>query len=139
MKKRVAASPAEAAIAAVIEPLEFARPERIPNFEHVVESAAERAAAGAVPRELRDALRIVRDAFRKPIADAGERRAAALQALALLRPFAHAEYAARALAQSPRVLAGLGPRRAEQLAKRGMGTVEDLLYRLPAGYDDRRS
>jgi ATP-dependent DNA helicase RecG len=37
------------------------------------------------------------------------------------------------------VLAGLGPRRAETLAKRGIRTVEDLLYRLPAGYDDRRT
>jgi ATP-dependent DNA helicase RecG len=139
MKKRVAASPAEAAIAAVIAPLEFAQPERIPDFAHVVEAAAVRAASGAVPPELRDVLRQVRDLFRKPIADAAARGAAVAQALDLLRPFTGADYAARALAQSPRVLAGLGPRRAEQLARRGMGTVEDLLYRLPAGYDDRRS
>jgi len=138
-KRVVATSPAEAAIAAVLSPLEFAHPERIPDFAHVVEAAADRAAKGAVPRELREALRAVRDLFRKPIADAEERGAAVEQALALLRPFARAEYAARALAQSPRVLAGLGPRRADQLAKRGMSTVEDLLYRLPAGYDDRRS
>jgi len=138
-KRVVATSPAEAAIAAVRAPLEFAHPERIPEFAHVVESAAQRAAGAAVPRELREALRKVRDLFRKPIADAAERSAAVEQALALLAPFARAEYAARALAQSPRVLAGLGPRRADQLAKRGMSTVEDLLYRLPAGYDDRRS
>src|SRR5258705_12909567 len=102
MAKRVAASPAEAAIAAVIGPLEFAHPERIPDFAHTVESAAERAAAGAVPRELRDVLRKVRDAFRKPIADAAERRAEVERALELLRPFVRADYAARALAQSPR-------------------------------------
>jgi ATP-dependent DNA helicase RecG len=139
MAKRVmAASPAEAAIAAVMGPLEFAHPERIPDFERVIESAAVRAAAGAVPRELRAALRWVRDTFRGPLSEA-ERRTATENALALLRPFASADYAARALAQSPRVLAGLGPRRAEQLAKRGIHTVEDLLYRLPAGYDDRRS
>src|SRR5262245_30665728 len=122
MAKRVAASPAEAAIAAVLGPLEFAQPERIPDFEHAIESAAER----AVPRELRDALRKVRDAFRKPIAEPERRRAVVERALELLRPFAHADYAARALAQSPRVLAGLGPRRAEQLAKREIHTVEDL-------------
>ena len=136
-KRVVAASPAEAAIAAVMGPLEFAHPERIPDFERVIEGAAERAAAGAVPRELRAALRWVRDTFRGPLSDA-ERRTATESALALLRPFASAAYAARALAQSPRVLAGLGPRRAEQLAKRGIRTVEDLLYRLPVGYDDRR-
>jgi ATP-dependent DNA helicase RecG len=137
-KRREAGSPAESAIHAVLAPLQFASPERIASFEKVVEQAAERASHGAVPRELRDVLRRVRDQFRRPL-EAGERRAAAEHALALLAPFAGADYAPRALAQSPRVLAGLGPRRAEQLARRGIHTVEDLLYRLPAGYDDRRS
>src|SRR5258706_10116976 len=112
MAKREAGSPAETAIHAVLKPLQFASPERIPGFERVVEQAAERASHAAVPRELRDALRRVRDRFRGPI-DENERRAAVKEALALLEPFASADYAARALAQSPRVLAGLGPRRAE--------------------------
>src|SRR6185503_13933003 len=104
MKKRVATSPAQAAIAAVMSPLEFALPARIPDFEQRVEGAAERAAAGAVPRELRDALRKVRDLFGAKL-DEDERRAAVEKAIALLQPFASADYAARALAQSPRVLA----------------------------------
>jgi ATP-dependent DNA helicase RecG len=37
------------------------------------------------------------------------------------------------------VLPGLGPRRAEALARRELGTVNDLLFYLPSSYDDRRS
>ena len=38
-----------------------------------------------------------------------------------------------------RYLKGVGPRRAEKLAAQGFRTVEDLLYRLPFRYEDRRS
>jgi len=41
--------------------------------------------------------------------------------------------------QTPlRFLSGVGPKRAEQLAKFGLETVEDLLYHLPFRYEDRR-
>src|SRR5438552_15105127 len=33
---------------------------------------------------------------------------------------------------------GVGPRRAEQLARLGICTVEDLLYHIPSRYQDRR-
>ncbi len=137
-------SPAEAAIEAVVRPLvfaasdEFAHAERLHNLEDAVEQAAARAASGAVPPELRKVLREVREAFRREL-DAPERRVAVEQALAKLRPFAQPDYVSRALSQPTSVLPGLGPRRAAQLAKRGVRSVEDLLYRLPAGYDDRRS
>ena len=35
------------------------------------------------------------------------------------------------------VLEGLGPKRAERFHARGVGTLEDLLNWLPAGYEDR--
>ncbi|MBI2964206.1 MAG: ATP-dependent DNA helicase RecG [Deltaproteobacteria bacterium] len=43
------------------------------------------------------------------------------------------------LAAPAQFLKGVGPRRAEQLARFGLGTIEDLLYHLPFRYEDRRS
>ena len=42
------------------------------------------------------------------------------------------------LAQSVQYVKGVGPRRAEQLAKFGIASIEDLLYHLPFRYEDRR-
>ncbi len=133
-------SPAKAAIEAVLGPLRNAATlrERFRNPDRAIAQAAARAASAAVPPDLRKVLRAVRDAFSKELDDTA-RRAAIERAQAVLEPFTDPGYAALSLAQSPRVLAGLGPRRAEQLAKRGIRTVEDLMYRLPIGYDDRRS
>jgi ATP-dependent DNA helicase RecG len=134
-------SPAVEAVEAVMAPLRSAAilpPERFHDPDQAIAQAAERAASAAVPPDLRKALREVRDAFQHELDDAA-RHAAIARAEARLRPFTNPGYAERALAQSPRVLAGLGPRRAEQLAKRGIRTVEDILYRLPVGYDDRRA
>src|SRR5258706_14447170 len=105
MAKREAASPAEAAIHAVLKPLTFANPERIADFERAVAAAAQRAAHGSVPRELRAALRPVRDAFAGPLGEP-ERPAAVASANRLPRPLAPTDYAARAAAQSPPALAG---------------------------------
>jgi ATP-dependent DNA helicase RecG len=138
------ASPARASIEAVVRPLafaardDFAHADRVHGLEASVEEAASRAASGAVPPELRKALREVRDAFRSEL-DAEARRRAVERALARLAPFTEPAWAERALSQPTSVLPGLGPRRAALLAKRGVGTVEDLLYRLPSTYDDRRS
>jgi ATP-dependent DNA helicase RecG len=44
----------------------------------------------------------------------------------------------RALATPLQFLAGVGPKRAELLAKAGLKTIEDLLYHLPFRYEDRR-
>ncbi len=41
--------------------------------------------------------------------------------------------------QTPlRFLKGIGPKRAEELDKFGLKSVEDLLYHLPFRYEDRR-
>ena len=45
----------------------------------------------------------------------------------------------RALSQSAQFVRGVGPHRAEQLRKFGIGSVEDLLYHLPFRYEDRRA
>ena len=41
------------------------------------------------------------------------------------------------LARDVRMLKGVGPQRAELLAKRGIHTIEDLLGYLPFRYEDR--
>ncbi|MEM7411699.1 MAG: ATP-dependent DNA helicase RecG [Myxococcota bacterium] len=136
-------SPSQLALEAVLRPLEFAARDDYAQLDRVVdlaaslEQAADRASHGAVPVELRKAYRAVRDAFRKA-SKPGAERAAVERALTVLAPFARPEFAREALNQPPSVLPGLGPRRAELLAKRGIRSVEDLLYRLPASYDDRR-
>ena len=42
------------------------------------------------------------------------------------------------LKNSVQYVKGVGPRRAEQLARLGIETVEDLLYHIPFRYQDRR-
>jgi ATP-dependent DNA helicase RecG len=44
-----------------------------------------------------------------------------------------------ALATPATTIAGVGPKRAEELARFGLRTVEDLLYHLPFRYEDRRA
>ena len=128
----------------MLRPLEFAAGD---DFAHVgrlrglgrsVEEAASRAARAAVPRDLRRALEATRDAFRGEL-DEAALRGTVERALARLAPFADPGWAERALGQPTHRLPGLGPRRAELLAKRGVRSIEDLLFRLPTTYDDRRS
>ena len=83
-------------------------------------------------------LRDVRKAFAKPL-EPDAVRPAIERALERLAPLAADDYAERALADGTERLPGLGPRRAELLAKREIRTVLDLLFLLPTAYDDRRA
>jgi ATP-dependent DNA helicase RecG len=49
------------------------------------------------------------------------------------------EAALKALAQPAQFARGVGPKRAAELARFGLNTVEDLLYHLPFRYEDRRA
>ena len=139
----MAASPGEAAIEAVLRPLrfaahdDFAHSDRIRNLETGVTAAARAALAASLPRELKNALREVRDAFAKPLEE-GALRPAVEAAIARLAPFSEPGYAETALSESPQRFAGVGPKRAEALKKRNLATVRDLLFHLPTRYDDRR-
>jgi ATP-dependent DNA helicase RecG len=138
------AAPALAAIEAIARPLEFAARDafahldRVRDLERTVSTAAARGLELAIPRELERCLREVRDAFDEPLEE-GACRPAVEKALRQLAPFREPTWAERALEASPAVLPGLGPRRAEALAKRGLHTIQDLLFHLPARYDDRRA
>ena len=137
-------SPFAAAIEVVRNPIafaaqdDFAHADRVRGLEGTVRASAERALALAIPRDARRALEAVRALFEGSL-DATALRAAAPQALALLTPLSAPEFAANALARPLTALPGVGAKRAEALAKRGLRRIADLLYHLPVRWDDRRA
>jgi ATP-dependent DNA helicase RecG len=138
------ATPFAAALRAVAAPLEFAaaddfaRAARVRDLEVTVTAAAERAAALAIPLEARRLLEGVRARFEAPLAEPEARQRAIADSLRDLAPLRDPAYADRAIGRAVATLPGLGPKRAQQLAQRGLRTIADLLFHLPARYDDRR-
>jgi ATP-dependent DNA helicase RecG len=140
----VASSPFAAALEACLAPLrfaaedDFARADRVRDLEPGVEAAVARAGALAIPRDARRVLEGVAASLAgRP---RGAARIAALrEALRRLGALAEPAFAEQALARPPSVLAGIGPRRADALARRGLARIEDLLFHLPVRYDDRRN
>jgi ATP-dependent DNA helicase RecG len=138
------ATPFAAALQAVAAPLEFAarddfaRAERVHALEATVAAAAAHAASLAIPPEARRLLEAVHGRFAAGL-DAGARRAAIADSLRDLAPLRDAGYADRAIARAIATLPGVGPRRAQSLAQRGLRTIADLLFHLPTRYDDRRA
>jgi ATP-dependent DNA helicase RecG len=137
-------SPFQTAIEAVLKPLEFAARDdfahidRVQDLSATVAAACARAQGLAIPKDARDLLTRVA----KPFSAAPDERPGAKairRALASLRPLADSRWCEEALERSPAVLPGVGPRRAEALARRGLRTIADLLFHLPTRYDDRRS
>ncbi len=137
-------SPFKAAIDAVLAPLEFAARSDFAHFDRVralgetVSAACARAAELAIPKDARDLLAHVGKQF-ATVADDEMTPAKVAAALERLRPLAAPDWAEAALARSPVALPGVGPNREAKLAKRGVATITDLLFRLPIRYDDRRS
>ena len=138
------ATPFSAAVDAIRRPLwfaaadEFARVDRVRDLERGVAGAARRAASLAIPPDARVILEKVAQRFASPLE--GEARIAAVrEALELLHPLMDFAWAEEALARPAGRLPGVGPRRAEALARRGLCSVSDLLFLLPGRYDDRRS
>jgi len=101
-----------------------------------VAAAAGRAARLAVPPDLRKTLAAVERAFADPEADLGR---LVPRALAKVGPWAEPGFADEALARPVSQIPGVGPRRAEALARRGLRSVAHLLFHLPTRYDDRRA
>jgi ATP-dependent DNA helicase RecG len=139
----VASSPFALALEACLAPLRFAaaddcaRVDRVRDLEATVRAAAVRAQGLAIPRDARARLGRAEALFTE--VRAGEARAPAVRAaLGTLEPLAEPGWAAGALERPVSALAGIGPRRADALARRGLATVSDLLFHLPARYDDRR-
>lgn len=92
----------------------------------------------AVPADLKETLRDFGASFaatseaearRKLIREAGTRFAA----------WKDPDFAQACLRRPLTVLPGIGDKRAQTLADRGLTTIENLLFHLPTGYDDRRA
>ncbi|HXZ86103.1 MAG TPA: OB-fold nucleic acid binding domain-containing protein, partial [Myxococcota bacterium] len=126
------------AVAAIRGPLEFARrapaaAERVRDLAGTLRGALERAAELWVPAEVQKRLR-----------EAAERlgTGADAEALAdvarLLEKLLDPAFPARWLAQPVSRVPGVGPKTAQALARKEIATVEDLLFFLPRGYEDRR-
>jgi ATP-dependent DNA helicase RecG len=137
-------SPFQTAIEALVQPLEFAARDdfahidRVRDLEATVVAAIGRACDLAIPKDARDRLESVAKQLKAPLDESG-RTAAIRRALERLRPLADLHWCEETLARSPAVLPGVGPKRAEALARRGLRTIADLLFHLPSHYDDRRS
>ncbi|HYB11896.1 MAG TPA: ATP-dependent DNA helicase RecG [Myxococcota bacterium] len=137
-------SPFAAALEAVHKPIafaaqdNFAHADRVRGLEAAVRQAAERALHLRIPRDARRALEAVRERFAEPLSREAL-RSEAPKALSLLAPLRAVGFGAGALARPLTALPGVGPKRAEALARRGLHTISDLLLYLPTRYDDRRS
>ena len=140
----MAASPFESALAGVLRPLEFAARDgfahldRVHDLPQAVAAAAERALGLAIPRDAREALAETARLFAEP-SEGAALEGAVERARARLAAFAAPGWCEAALARSPVALPGVGPKRAEALARRGLASVLDLLFHLPVRWDDRRS
>jgi len=139
----VGESPFQSAIAAILRPLEFAardefaKLDRLRDLEQTVSAAAERAAGLAIPCEAAGELKRIAKMFSAVVED--DLAARVREAIEALRPLAELAWSERQLANSTATLPGVGPKRAESLARRDLGSVADLLFHLPVRYDDRRS
>ncbi len=153
-------APLEAALDALSAPLSFAARDdfshidRIRGLEESVARACRQLLETPLPPDLRDVLAPIEADFQMPaepsqadadsdVSDANDgpdpRIVRVRRALELLEPFQQPGWAEAALARPPSVFPGVGARRADALAKRGLSTVEQLLFHFPVDYDDRRA
>jgi ATP-dependent DNA helicase RecG len=152
----VGESPFQSGIREVLRPLEFAaqddyaRLARVRDLPRTVAVAMQRVAEMSIPPDLQELLvGLARDFldFFLDLERAGQSAAASVEsqiacmaaAQERLAPMATAEWSEAQLAKPTSVLPGFGKKRAESLARRGLVTVADLLFYLPARYEDRRS
>lgn len=139
-----AAKSFEAALESLRRPVEFAAAldgqnlERVHDLPGVILRACGLLCGLAIPQDLQSFFGGFSDQFAEAFEKQGARAAVEL-ALALLEELGEPDLADRLLGRPTSVLAGVGPRRAETLARRGIRTIGDLLFYLPTRYEDRRT
>ena len=90
-----------------------------------------------MPKDLRGRLTKLRK--RLGARKAGKPRAdLAREILELIDPLGRAGWSDELLGRSLAALPGVGPKRADGFARRGLERVSDLLFMLPIRYEDRR-
>ena len=138
------ASPFVAAVDAIARLLEsvarddFAHADGIRDLEAGVLRGCRVAQECGIPADLRKTLERISKAFSGPVA-CRERRAKVHEALEMLAPWRAPGFEEEMLSRPLSVLPGVGPKRSLSFARRGLERVIDLLFYLPARYDDRRA
>jgi ATP-dependent DNA helicase RecG len=108
-----------------------------PDIEEAAAKGLDELLGRALPKELHQRLEKIRKKLRarKPGAP---RRDLGREILELVDPLGQAGWSDELLARSLAALPGVGPKRAEGFARRGLERVSDLLFWLPSRYEDRR-
>ena len=134
----------ETTLEALRRPIEFAaslngdKLERVQDLPGVISRACASLCDLAIPQDLHSFFEHLSDQFAEIYESEGP-GAAVEWVLPLLAEVAAPDLADRLLSRPPSVLSGVGPRRAEALARRGIRTIGDLLFYLPTRYEDRRT
>ncbi len=117
---------------------DFAHMERVKNLAQRVVGACESLQGLSIPPDLLSYFSELESFFSKEHeADAAAARI--LEVLADLEPALEPGWLEQLLARPTSVLPGIGAKRAGSLASRGLASVGDLLFHLPARYEDRRA
>ena len=107
------------------------------DLDETVQEALRRALALDIPDDARRQLEALSLRLGEAPREGPERAELLRVLLARLEALAEPGWARAALARPLSSLPGFGPKRAALLARRGLATLEDLLFHLPARYDDR--
>ncbi|MCS5634896.1 MAG: OB-fold nucleic acid binding domain-containing protein, partial [Myxococcota bacterium] len=136
-------TPLERGLAGLLRPLEFAiggdgaNLGRLRELETTLVSACRDLQGLDLPAEL---VRLFHDLelLLAPPMEGEERLERLRSAWSALSAQREVGWADAMLGRRTSVLSGVGARRAESLAQRGIATVSDLLFHLPSRYEDRR-
>lgn len=122
----------------------FAALSKMPDLARDVGLACGAFEALAIPADVRAEAAVLAKSF-AVFEQAGQAtqptplRETVASALAIARKWSTPEFAEALLTRPLSTLAGVGPKRAEAFASRGMRNVVDAMFYLPTRYDDRRA
>jgi ATP-dependent DNA helicase RecG len=116
---------------------EESRPGLDPKVEEAAVKGLGRLLSRQLPVELRQRLEKIQKKLRARKVDA-PRRDLGREILELIDPLGRADWAEELLGRSLAALPGVGPKRADGFARRGLERINDLLFWLPSRYEDRR-